>query len=56
MNAHGNVISQRKVFNSSEVQYALNGIKSSCFEIIRAHDKNNRIYSINFFLDSINGK
>lgn len=55
MNAQGNVISQRKVFDASEVQYAPNSIKSSCFEITRAHDKSNRIYSINFFLDSING-
>ncbi len=55
MNAQGNVISQRKVFDASEIQYTTNCIKSPCFEIIRAHDKNNRIYSINFFLDSING-
>ncbi len=55
MNSNGDIISQRKVFNVSEIQYDTNSIKSPCFEIIKAHENNCRNYTVNFFLDSIKG-
>jgi hypothetical protein len=55
MNAKGEVTSQRKVFTATEVLYDKNSIKSPCFEISKAHKKNNRNYSVNIFLDSIKG-
>jgi hypothetical protein len=55
MNAKGEMTSQRKIFAATEVLYDKNSIQSPCFEISRAHRKNNRNYSINIFLDSIKG-
>lgn len=55
MNSLGEVISSRKVFDVAEIQYDVNSIKASSFEIIKDHEKNSRNYLINFFLDSLKG-
>ena len=55
MNANGEVISQKKVFDFKEIQYTKNSIKSPCFEIKANHEGHGRKYSIDFRLDSIAG-
>lgn len=51
----GQVTISEKIIDSSEVIYGENSLKSSFLEIVRSHDKKNREYTINFFLDEIVG-
>lgn len=55
LKANGELVRAEKIVNSSEIQYTENSIKSSYLEIIRSHDKELREYTINFFLDEIQG-
>ena len=55
MKANGEVVTSQKTIDVSEIVYSNDSIKSPYFEIIRTHEKQNRSYTVNFFLDSING-
>lgn len=55
MKANGEVISSNKVFESKELHFDENSMKSPYLEIIKSHKKNIREYTINFFMDEIKG-
>ncbi len=55
MNAEGTVLSQKKIFDASEVLYSSDTILAPCFKIIKTHNKNNRAYTVDFSMDSIKG-
>jgi len=55
LNADGELVKSEKIVHSSEIQYDENGLKSPYLEILKSHDKKSREYTINFFLDEIQG-
>ncbi len=55
LKANGELTISEKVIDSNEVQYDENSLKCSYIEIIRSHNNKKREYTINFFLDKIEG-
>jgi len=55
MEANGEVLSAKKIFDSNQVQYDENSLKCSFLEIIRSNEKKNREYNIRFSMDEFQG-
>jgi len=55
LKADGELVRSEKIIDPEEVEYSENGIISSYLEIIKSHEKKEREYTVNFFLDEIKG-
>ncbi len=55
MKSNGELISANKVFDSKEVEFDENNLKSPYLEIIKSHGKDTREYTLNFSLDEVKG-
>jgi len=53
--ANGELITANKVFDSEQVHYDQNSLKSPYLEITKSHEKNNREYTINVTMDEFRG-
>jgi hypothetical protein len=55
MKPGGELITSNKVFDSREVEFNENSLRSPFLEIIKSHGKNSREYTLNFTMDEIKG-
>ena len=55
MKPGGEVITSKEIFDSEEVKFDRNSLRSPCLEIIKSHKKNRREYTLNFSMDKIKG-
>ena len=55
MKPDGELITSNKVFDSKEVEFYENSLRSPYLEIIKSHEKNSREYTLNFTMDEIKG-
>lgn len=51
----GELITANKVFDSNEVVFDENSLRSPYLKIIKSHEKNSREYTLNFSMDEIKG-
>ena len=55
MTPDGELITSNRVFDSKEVKFDENSLRSPYLEIIKSHERNGRNYTLNFLMDEVKG-